>query len=113
MLCAHASQGSFLFDLISRQELVAAQHFLIQGFPVPGLCSHEAAAVFPFPSIVSLVPDSKKTNDAKKIELCDSEVRALSGNSFHWAAIGAMQMFMLSCSSIASQDSQAVEVLSD
>jgi hypothetical protein len=91
-----SAQESFLFDLASRRELVSAQHLLIQGLPVPGLCSDTTSQKFPWPRLVSLHPDPFKGPN----ELSDSQVKHLGGKSFHQSQIGAFLMFVWSVSLI-------------
>jgi len=90
-------QESYLFDLVSRKELVPAQHLLIQGFPVPGLCSDRIATKFPFPSLVSARPDALK----EAHELRDQDIRHVAGKGFHLSAIGAVLMFAWGSSKIS------------
>jgi hypothetical protein len=81
-------RGSCLYDLVSDKEVLPIQHWLIQGFPVPGFVDEELSANFPFPS---LLPGHKDP-------LHDKEVRTLTGNSMHVAAVGAWVLFAWSAS---------------
>lgn len=84
---------SSLFDIISGCEVLPAEHFLIQGFPVPEVgLSSELCAFFPFSSIFSHLP----VEDRNSSFLSDAQMRRLAGNSFHVAAVGAMMQFMWS-----------------
>jgi hypothetical protein len=89
-------KDSWLFDLISLQEVLPIQHLLVQGFLVPGLVPPEWSQHFPFPSLVSM---SAKKADAEM--LSEGDVRRLAGNSFHWSAVGATLMFAWGASRIA------------
>ena len=80
-------RNTYLFDLISLSELPPVLNWLIMGLPVPGLVSPELAQRFPFPSVVS----------ACKSELSDNQVRIVTGNAMHQAAIGAWLALGLAC----------------
>jgi len=77
--------GSDLFDIVSGQEVLPVQHWLIQGFPVPGLCSPDLSKRFPFPTLVS----------AMGTTLTDSSVKTLTGNAMHQAAVGVCLLYAL------------------
>jgi hypothetical protein len=94
-----SAQESCLFDLISRRELVPAQHLLIQGLPVPGLCSDMTSQNFPWPRLVSLDPDPFKAPN----ELSDSDIKHLAGKGFNQSQIGAFLMFVWSVSAVADE----------
>ena len=87
---------SWLVDAVTDREVVAAQHFLIQGFPFPGLVDPVLSKFFPFPSIVELECGS---SDDRRI-LTNKDIRILTGLSFHWASLAAMLMFAWSVSEI-------------
>jgi hypothetical protein len=79
---------SYLFDLKRRHEVIAPQHYLMMGFPFPGLVPESASKYFPFPSIVDINPTDGDPN-----KLDDASNRKLTGLSFHWACIGALMMY--------------------
>jgi len=83
---------SMLFDLASDREVLPVEHFLIQGFPVPGLVSEALSRYFPFPDIVQLPFPSSE------MHLKCSEIRAVTGKGFSWPAFGAVAMLLLSTS---------------
>ena len=81
-------RNSWLFDIATMREVLAVQHFLILGYPVPGLCAERLGWHFPFPDIVSLDP----CRDGNV--LTDAEMRTVTGNGFHLSAISAVLIFM-------------------
>ena len=93
--------SSRLYDIIAEREVLPLQHVLMQGAPVPGLCAEYLSKYFPFPDITLLMPGSN-LNDTNVVQqqLSDNEIRRLAGNSFHWAAVGAMLMLILSTSEL-------------
>jgi hypothetical protein len=77
--------GSDLFDIVSGQEVLPVQHWLIQGYPVPGLCSPGPSKHFSFPSLVSAIGTT----------LTDSSVNTLTGNAMHQAVVGVCLLYAL------------------
>ena len=84
---------SFLYDIISDQELLPLQHLLIQGFPVPldGVVDTSISAHFAFPSLISPLA----TEEDDHLLSADS-VRSLAGNSMHWSALASWLVFVWS-----------------
>jgi len=42
-------RGSYLFDWVTMRDIIPMEHWLIMGFPVPGVVSADLSANFPFP----------------------------------------------------------------
>ena len=72
---------SSLIDVVSGQEIIPLQHWLIQGLPVPGLCADALSRDFLFSLIFR--------------NLTDANVRKAIGNMMHAAPIGAWLGFAL------------------
>ena len=75
---------SVLFDLMHCRPVPPRTHWLIQGFPLPGVASPTVAEAFPFPEMW--------------LDLNDVETRAATGNSMHLAAVGSMLTFAIAAS---------------
>ena len=91
--------NSYLFDLVSRKELIPLQHLLIQGFAVPGLVPKEFSdKFFPWPKCVSL--HSNPCKPEGDCQLSEHQIRELAGNSFHVALMGAFYAFALSIAEV-------------
>ena len=74
-------RGSILHELATDKMVVPLQHWLIMGWPVPGLVPNRFSGFFPFPDLLeSLTP-------------CQS--RTLTGNGMHVAAIGLWTLYGL------------------
>ena len=97
-------KASYLYDLVSHRELIAAQHLLIQGFPVRGLVDPSESRFFPFPAIVKLEVEGEGEDS---IALKDKEIRVVAGLSFHWACLGALLMFSWALSELVDDDDDA------
>ena len=92
-----------LYELTTQREILPVQHFLIQGFPVPGFAPAHLAKYFPYPSFVSLADTAKSRG-----------IRNLTGDCMHWASIGAMLSFAFACGSYKSEaGSDLAEALQD
>ena len=100
--------GSMLYDVVADKELIALQHFLIQGFPVPKLVAAEHAQFFPFPDIIDVLQDNGLSDSESTERVChtdllsDQQTRRLAGKSFHWACMGSVLMYAWSCSTVSS-----------
>ena len=88
-------RASNLYDVRNRHEIVPAIHWLIQGWPLPGIVDPCHAEHFPFPSLAT----------ASESAFNDREVRRLCGNSMHVAAIGTVLTYALAIASIARTSS--------
>jgi hypothetical protein len=100
--------GSLLYDVVADKELIALQHFLIQGFPVPNLVADRHARFFPFPDIIDALEDDEESDSESSERVCrtdllsDQQTRRLAGKSFHWACMGSVLMYAWSCSTVSS-----------
>ena len=82
---------SVLYDLVKDQVLDAENHWLIQGFSCPRFGINSEG--FPFPSLLEDGPD----------RLTPEEMKKLTGNSMHWAAIGAWFIFSIAFSGLRTE----------
>jgi len=80
-------RNSWLYDIASMREVLPVQHFLMLGFPVPGMCAPAVSRRFPFPGIVMCEPSCP-------VVLSDAQIRAVTGNAFHLSSISAFLTFM-------------------
>ena len=71
-----------LYDLASCTEVIPQVHWLIQGWPYPGLAPPEQAGTFPFAGMAEDV-------------LTNRDVRILTGNGMHLAQVGTSCLFAL------------------
>ena len=102
---------------MSDKEVLAIQHFLIQGFPVPGLVPQEHSRFFPFPSIVDVNPIMEHSRGSLRADgsrasslMTDKDIRKATGMSMHWACIGAWLTYMVSSSRVdTSKDVQGCD----
>ena len=90
-------QRSQLYNLVTMKEVLPIEHFLIQGFPVPGLAEDRLSKFFPFKSLVQ----AKWHNDPSKLN--DQEMRSITGIGFSWPAFGAILSFVM-CSTRVLED---------
>ena len=90
-------QRSFLYDMVAEREVLAVEHLLMQGFPVPGLCSEDLSSSFPWPRILRLEPGIamvETRGNCTQPTLTEAQLRSLAGIGFHWAQVGAFITFV-------------------
>ena len=87
---------SMLYDLVSNKEFVPVQHWLIQGYPVPGLVPQYLSDFFPFPSLVDHGPVSNNDH-----VVTDAETREVTGMAFHLSCVGAILMYAWAAADVA------------
>ena len=75
---------SLLFDAVRNRVVLAAQHWLIQGFAHPLLTSPLSTCGFPFP-VQALMPQAGGVSGA--------EQRRLTGNSMHKVAVSCWLLY--------------------
>ena len=90
---------SVLYELVNGQLLDAKNHWLVQGLSCP--CFGINSESFPFPSLLE---------DDGPDSLTQEQMKRLTGNSMHWAQIGAWLMFSIAFSGLRTE---AACVLSD
>jgi hypothetical protein len=83
-VCFALRRNSEPFDLVQNLPLESVEHFVVQGFPVPGLVAPEHSRHFPFPDLLQ-GPDA----------LSEAAVRVLTGNAMCLPVAGAMLLFCL------------------
>ena len=83
-------RGSHLIDLASQRWLLAVEHFLVHGFPLPGCedVTDAMASCFPCPRLLP------PTGGA----LSPQSMRSLMGDSMHWSQVSIWFLFMLATS---------------
>ena len=91
---------SVLYDLVKDQVLDAEYHWLIQGFSCPRFGINSEG--FPFPSLLEDGADC----------FTPEEMKRLTGNSMHWAPIGAWFIFSIAFSGLKTE-AEAGCVLAD
>ena len=82
---------SVLYELVNGQLLDAKNHWIVPGIPCP--CFGTNSEGFPFRSLLEDGADC----------LTPEEMKTLTGNSMHWAQIGAWFMFSIAFSGLRTE----------
>ena len=91
-------RGSHLWGMVQDRELLAEEHFLMHGFPMPGFCDQEHSTTFPYPVSLSKGKCQKASSSASSssIHLKTGQVKHLVGNGMDVRAVGSQLLWAIS-----------------